>query len=117
MPVVTDGGKTWTIRLQKGIHFADDPVFKGKPRELVAGDYVYAIKRHLDPNLRTGGNPALTELIVGARPVVDAARKPGAKLDYDAPIEGLKRARPLYAADPARTRRTTRCSSGWRACR
>jgi ABC-type transport system substrate-binding protein len=29
-------------------------------------------------------------LIVGARPVVDAARKPGAKMNYDAPIEGLR---------------------------
>jgi ABC-type transport system substrate-binding protein len=90
LPEVTDGGKTWTMRVQKGIFFTDDPVFKGKPRELVAGDYVYAIKRHLDPNLRNGGNPALTELIAGARPVVDAARMSGAKMNYDAPIEGLR---------------------------
>ncbi len=32
----------------------------------------------------------LTDLIVGARAVVDAARKPGARFDYDAPIEGLR---------------------------
>ena len=31
-----------------------------------------------------------TDLIVGARAVVDAARKPGAKFDYDRPIEGLR---------------------------
>src|SRR6476620_7148440 len=30
LPVVTDGGKTWTMRVKKGILFADDPVFKGK---------------------------------------------------------------------------------------
>ena len=90
LPVITDGGKTWTMRVKPGIHFADDPVFKGKPRELVAADYVYSIKRALDPNLRRGGDPALTDLIVGARPVVDAARKPDAKFDYDAPIEGLR---------------------------
>src|SRR4051812_48283485 len=90
MPVITDGGKTWTVRLKKGILFADDPVFKGKPRELVAGDYVYSIKRSIDPNLRGGGDPALTDLIVGARPVVDAARKGGSKFDYDARIEGLQ---------------------------
>ncbi len=90
LPTITDGGKTWTIRLQQGIHFADDPVFKGKPRELVAQDYVYSIKRSLDPNLRTGGDSALADLIVGARPVVDAARKPGARFDYDAPIDGLR---------------------------
>ncbi|HET7096345.1 MAG TPA: ABC transporter substrate-binding protein [Casimicrobiaceae bacterium] len=90
LPDVTDGGKTWTMRIRKGIFFADDPLFKGKPRELVADDYVYSIKRHLDPNLRNGGNPALTELIAGARPVVDDARKSGAKMNYDAPIEGLR---------------------------
>jgi ABC-type transport system substrate-binding protein len=31
-----------------------------------------------------------TDLIVGARAAVDAARRPGAKLDYDQPIEGLR---------------------------
>ena len=90
MPTIADGGTTWTIRLQKGIHFADDPAFKGKKRELTAQDYVYSITRSLDPNLRPGGDAALTDLIVGARPVIDAARKPGATLDYDAPIEGLR---------------------------
>ncbi|HYR00289.1 MAG TPA: ABC transporter substrate-binding protein [Casimicrobiaceae bacterium] len=90
MPVIADGGTTWTIKVQKGILFADDPVFKGRKRELTAQDYVYSIARSLDPNLRPGGDAALTDLIVGARPVVDAARKPGAKFDYDAPIEGLR---------------------------
>jgi ABC-type transport system substrate-binding protein len=90
LPVITDDGKTWTIRLRKGIHFADDHVFKGKPRELVAEDYAYSIKRSLDPNLRGGGDPALSDLIVGVRPVVDAARKAGGKFDYDTPIAGLR---------------------------
>ena len=27
MPVVTDDGKTWTMRLKSGIRFADDPAF------------------------------------------------------------------------------------------
>jgi len=90
LPVITDGGKTWTIKVRKGILFADDPAFKGKPRELVADDFVYSIKRSLDPNLRGGGDPALSDLVAGARPVVDAARKPGGKLDYDAPIAGLR---------------------------
>ena len=89
MPEIADGGKTWTIRLKRGIRFADDPAFKGKPRELVAGDYVYAIKRALDPTLRSGGDPAFTDLIVGARAVVDAAKANGAKFDYDRPIAGL----------------------------
>ncbi len=89
MPEITDGGRTWTIRLTPGIRFADDGAFKGRPRELVAEDYVYSIKRFLDPNLKSGGSPALTDLLVGARPVVDAARRNG-RFDYDARIEGLQ---------------------------
>src|SRR5438132_8088677 len=86
---ITDGGKTWTMRVKPGIFFTDDAAFKGKPRELVAADYVYSYKRWLDPNLRRGGTPVITDLIVGARAVVDAARG-ASKFDYDRPIEGLR---------------------------
>jgi ABC-type transport system substrate-binding protein len=95
-PVTADGppqlsadGLTWTIHLKHGIYFTNDAAFKGKPRELVASDYVYSITRWLDPNLRRGGAPQSADLIVGARAVVDAARAAG-KLDYDRPIEGLR---------------------------
>ena len=86
---ITDGGKVWTIRLKQGIQFTDDPAFKGKPRELTAGDYIYSYKRWLDPNGRRGGSPILTDLIIGARPVVDAARASG-KFDFDRPMEGMR---------------------------
>jgi ABC-type transport system substrate-binding protein len=89
MPEISDSGKTWTIRLKKGVRFTDDPAFGGKPRELTADDYVYSYKRWMDPNGRRGGQPILTDLLVGARPVVDAARTAG-KFDYDRPIEGLR---------------------------
>lgn len=89
-PVVAADGRTWTFKLHPQIFFTDDPVFGGKPRELVAADYVYSIKRYLDPNLRGGGDPLVSDLIVGMRAVVDAARKPGARFNYDAPVEGLK---------------------------
>ena len=89
-PTITDDGKTWTIRLAPGIFFTDDPAFGGKPRELVAADYVYSLKRWLDPNLRRGGAPLVADLLVGARAAVDAASQPGAKFDYDRPIEGLR---------------------------
>jgi oligopeptide transport system substrate-binding protein len=86
---ITAGGKTWTMRIKSGIFFTDDPTFKGKPRELVADDYVYSYKRWIDPNGRRGGAPVTTDLIVGARPVVDAAARSG-KFDFDRPIEGLR---------------------------
>jgi ABC-type transport system substrate-binding protein len=89
LPEITDGGTTWTMRLKPGIFFTDDPAFHGKSRELVADDYVYSLKRALDPNLRRGGAPITTDLIVGARRVVDGARANG-KFDYDQSIDGLR---------------------------
>ena len=89
-PEISDGGKTWRINLKPGIHFSDDPAFHGKARELVADDYVYSLKRRLDPNLSRGGDTVMTDLIIGARAVADAAKRPGAKFDYDRPIEGLR---------------------------
>ena len=86
---ITDDGRTWTMRLKRGILFTDDPAFKGKPRELVADDYVYSYKRWLDPNGRRGGTPIAHGPHLGARPVVDAAREDG-RFDFDAPIEGLR---------------------------
>jgi len=86
---ITDEGRVWTIRFRRGILFTNDPAFRGKPRELTAEDYVYSYKRWLDPNGRRAGAPVLTDLILGARPVVEAAKKTG-KFDYDAPIEGLR---------------------------
>src|SRR6266568_2002399 len=90
MPEITDAGLTWTVRVKPGIYFTDDPAFKGKPRELVAEDYVYSWKRFLDPNGRQGGAPLTTDLLVDARAAVDAAREPGAKFDYDRPLRGLR---------------------------
>ncbi len=89
-PTISADGKTWTIKLKPGIYFTPDPAFNGKPRELVAADYVYSLKRYLDPNLRGGGDPQTSDIVVGMRALVEAARKPGAKLDYDAPVEGLR---------------------------
>ncbi len=90
LPQVTDNGLTWTVHVKPGIYFTDDASFGGKRRELTAADYVYSLKRWLDPNLHRGGEAVITGLIAGARPVVDAARKPGAHLDYDAPMAGLR---------------------------
>ena len=46
MPEVSEDGLTYTIRIKKGIYFADDPCFKaGRWRELIANDFVFAWKR------------------------------------------------------------------------
>jgi oligopeptide transport system substrate-binding protein len=87
-PEITDDGRTWTIKLRPGILFTDHPAFKGKPRELLAADYVYSYKRWLDPNGRRGGS-IMTDLIEGARAVVDQAKSAG-RVDFDRPIAGLR---------------------------
>ena len=89
LPEITDDGRTWTMHVKPGIHFTPDPVFGGKPRELTADDYVFSLKRWLDPNGKRGGAPIETDLIYGARAIVDAAAKAG-RLDYDRPMEGLR---------------------------
>jgi ABC-type transport system substrate-binding protein len=89
MPVISDDGKTWTIHIRKGIYFADDPVFKGMRRELTAGDYVFAIKRILDPRMRSNALQMVDGRFVGADALVAKAKETG-RFDYDAPLEGLQ---------------------------
>ncbi|HEY7787583.1 MAG TPA: ABC transporter substrate-binding protein [Casimicrobiaceae bacterium] len=88
LPQVDDGGRSWTVHVKPGIHFADDPAFNGKKRELTAGDYIYSWKRLLDPRVRSPFSWYLQGKVVGAESVIDAAKS--GKLDYDAPIEGLR---------------------------
>src|SRR6478735_6227787 len=38
MPVVAEEGTLYTMRVKPGIYFAGDAAFKGRKRELVAGD-------------------------------------------------------------------------------
>ena len=89
LPEISADGKTWTIRIRPGIYFADDPAFKGQRRELTAADYVYGMKRVLDPRMRSNSLQALDGRFVGAEAIVAKAKETG-KLDYDAPIEGLQ---------------------------
>ena len=89
LPEVTDGGRTFTLRVKPGIYFADDAAFKGKKRELVAEDYVYSIKRLIDARLRAPLLAEIEELVVGASEAAERSRKTNT-FDYDAPIEGLR---------------------------
>ncbi|MDP1650215.1 MAG: ABC transporter substrate-binding protein [Rubrivivax sp.] len=91
MPEVSADYKTFTFRIRPGIHFTDDPAFKGKKRELTAEDYVYSIKRHYDPRWKSGNlyvleNAKILGLSELRRKLLDE-KKP---FDYDAPVEGLR---------------------------
>ena len=89
MPEISADGLTWTIRIRPGIYFADDPVFKGSKRELVAADYVYSLKRVLDPRMRSNTSNVFEGRFVGGDDAV-AKAKLSSKFDYDTPIEGLQ---------------------------
>lgn len=89
MPDVTDGGRTYTLHILKGIYFADDPAFGGKKRELTAADYEFAFKRLMDPK---GSSPNLWLIdgrVAGVSEAVAAARQAG-QLDYDAKVPGIE---------------------------
>ena len=89
MPEVSNNGATYLCRVRKGIFFAADPAFKGKPRELTAGDYAYSMKRLLDPALKSPWTWLMEGKLVGGDELLAAAKKTG-KLDYDAPLAGLE---------------------------
>ena len=89
LPDISPDGKTWTIHVRRGIYFADDPAFKGKRRELTAADYVFALKRLLDPKMRSNFLQIVEGRFVGAESVLAKAKETGT-FDYDAPIEGLQ---------------------------
>jgi ABC-type transport system substrate-binding protein len=76
LPEVSADGKTWTIKIRPGIYFADDPAFKGKKRELTAGDFVYAWKRILDPKMRSPALAVFEGKLSGIAAPIAAAKKP-----------------------------------------
>src|SRR5256886_16787225 len=39
LPQITDNGRTYTLRIKKGIYFTADPAFKGKKPGLTAEDH------------------------------------------------------------------------------
>ncbi len=114
MPVITDGGKTWTIKLKPGIRFADAPAFKGKPRELVAEDYVYSIKRALDPNLLQRRRPR--DRRSDRRHAAGRRRREQAGREDELRRAGQRaaRARPATRCRSGSPAPTTRCRSGSR---
>jgi ABC-type transport system substrate-binding protein len=91
LPEASSDFKTFTIHVKPGIYFSDDPAFKGARRELTAEDYVYSIKRHFDPQLKS---PTYTTLnnnhILGLDELRQAALRDKKPFDYDKPVEGMR---------------------------
>ncbi|KPF51329.1 bicyclomycin resistance protein [beta proteobacterium AAP121] len=91
MPEVHDNHTRFVFRIKPGIYFTEHPAFQGRPRELVAADYVYSIKRYYDPVTRSPtmfqwenvGLLGLSEL----RKQALATKKP---FDYDTEVAGIR---------------------------
>ena len=91
MPEVSEDFRTWTIRIRPGIHFADDPAFMGRKRELTAQDYVYSLKRFFDPAVKAPLYSTFKqEGIAGLEELRAAALKTKKPFDYDKPVEGVR---------------------------
>ncbi len=98
-PLMADGWpenspdfRTWTVKIKRGVHFADDPAFKdGKGREVTAADFVYAYKRVVDPaNKSPIVSGVLDTKFVGLAALREKALKEKKPFDYDTEIEGIK---------------------------
>ncbi|HET6565051.1 MAG TPA: ABC transporter substrate-binding protein [Xanthomonadales bacterium] len=85
LPEVSADGLIYTIRIKPDVYFVDDPAFpEGKGRLLRAEDFIYSMKRHFDPDLRSQGSWMWQGKIVG----LDEWKAAGA--NYAADIPGLK---------------------------
>ena len=91
LPEVSADGRVFTLRIRPGIFFADDPAFGGRPRELVAADYVYAIKRFFDPRWNSSDLYVYESLkLPGLGELRAQALKTRRPFDYDREVEGVR---------------------------
>jgi ABC-type transport system substrate-binding protein len=91
MPEISADYRTYTVRMKRGIHFADDPAFGGRKREVTAHDVVYTIKRVFDPKVKSPQVSSFEEDgIIGLPELRKKALAGDAPFDYDSEIEGLK---------------------------
>jgi ABC-type transport system substrate-binding protein len=89
LPQISADGRTYTLTIRPGLMFAPHPAFGGKPRELVAADFVYSWKRLADPAHSSMSYSSLEGLIEGLDEIVSRARRES-RFDYDATIAGLR---------------------------
>ncbi len=90
MPDISKDGRTYTIKLKKGVFYPDDACFKaagGKGREFVAKDFIQALYRKADVHTKSQTWWLISGQIAGLDALHDAYKdKP---FDYDAKIPDL----------------------------
>ena len=91
LPTVSADARVITLTIRRGIYFADDPAFKGVQRELVAQDYVYAIKRFFDPRYNSADLYLFEGVgLRGLAAVRTRAIKTRQPFNYDLETEGCR---------------------------
>lgn len=89
MPQVSKDGTTYTIKIKKGVRFADDSSFPGgKGREVSAQDFIYSWKRLSDPSNQSEGFWVFDGHIKGLNEWRNKITK--GEVNYSTPIEGLQ---------------------------
>lgn len=92
LPQVSEDGLTYTIKIKKGILFADDECFPGsKGRQLKANDFIYAWKRLANVKTRSKMWWIFDGKIAGLDEFREYSKTAGkGEVDYDRCIEGLQ---------------------------
>ncbi|WP_419241745.1 ABC transporter substrate-binding protein [Cardinium endosymbiont of Nabis limbatus] len=87
MPSVSPDGLVYTFKIKQGVLFQDDPCFpNGKGRTLKAADFVFSLKKLVDPKNTTVPYRAFID---GKIKGLDAWKQQ-AQSDYTQEVEGLK---------------------------
>jgi oligopeptide transport system substrate-binding protein len=65
LPKLTDGGKTYTIKIKQGVLYHDHVAFKGRKRIVIAQDFINQIKRLAFKPLKSTGRWLFENRIIG----------------------------------------------------
>jgi ABC-type transport system substrate-binding protein len=90
MPDVSADFRVYTVRLAPGIFFQDHPAFKGKRRELVAADCVYAFKRVYDPRWKSPHYQTVQNYAPLELEDLRKQAQAGGRFDYDREVAGVR---------------------------
>ena len=89
LPNVSADGREITVTIRRGIYFTAHPAFGNRPRELIAEDFVYSVKRFMDPALHAPVVSLIAGKIEGLDELGARAASTGKRFDYDAKLSGL----------------------------
>ena len=93
LPHISEDLLTYTFRIKKGVHYQDDSCFEGgKGREVVADDFVYALKRIANIRYPNQNWTNIKEKFAGLDDFREYTKqfKKELDVDYSTEVEGLK---------------------------